>query len=52
MDLAKVKEGISKIDPVVGLKNWEINIEGLHRKINGSYPTPSDPLQSSERSDS
>ena len=39
MELAKIKEGISSIDPVVGMKNWEIIIEGLHRKFKGSYPT-------------
>ena len=39
MDLAKIKERISKINPVVEIKNWEINIEGLHRKFKGSYPT-------------
>ena len=39
MDLAKIKERISKIDPVVGMQSWEINIEGLHRKFKGSYPT-------------
>ena len=37
MELAKNKEGINSIDPVVGMGNWEIKIEGLHRK--GSYPT-------------
>ena len=42
MDLAKIKEGISKIDPVVGMKKWEINIECLHRKFKGSYPPISD----------
>ena len=39
VELAKIKEGISCIDPVVGMENWEIKIEGLHRKFNGSYPT-------------
>ena len=39
MELAKIKEGISSIDPVVGMGNWEIKIEGLHRKFKGSYPT-------------
>ena len=39
MELAKIKEGISSIDPVVGMTNWEIRIEGLHRKFKGSYPT-------------
>ena len=39
MDLAKIKEGIIKIDPVVGMKNWEINIKGMHRKFKGSCPT-------------
>ena len=39
MELAKIKEGISSIDPVVGMENWEIRIEGLHRKFKGSYPT-------------
>ena len=29
---------ISRIDPVVGMENWEIRIEGLHRKFKGSYP--------------
>ena len=38
MELAKIKEGISSIDPVVGMGNWEIKIEGLHRKFKGSYP--------------
>ena len=33
MDLAKVKERLSKINPVVGMKNWVVNIEGLHRKF-------------------
>ena len=36
MELAKIKEGISSIDPVVGMENWEIKIEGLHRKFKGS----------------
>ena len=53
MDLAKIKEGISKIDHVVGMKNWEINIEGLRRNFKGSYPTQLvGPLQSSKQSDS
>ena len=39
MELAKIKEGISRIDPVVGMENWEIRIEGSHRKFKGSYPT-------------
>ena len=39
MGLAKIKEGINKIDPVVGMENWEIRIEGLHRKFKRSYPT-------------
>ena len=39
MELAKINEGISSIDPVVGMGNWEIKIEGLHRKFKGSYPT-------------
>ena len=33
------KNKISSIDPVVGMGNWEIKIEGLHRKFKGSYPT-------------
>ena len=37
MELAKIKEGISRIDPVVGMENWKIRIEGLHRKFKGSY---------------
>ena len=28
-----MKAGIAKIDPVVGMEQWEINIEGLHRKF-------------------
>ena len=39
MHLAKLREGISKIDPVVGMESWEINIECLHRKFEGSYAT-------------
>ena len=39
MELVKIKAGISRIDPVVGMENWEIRIESLHRKIKGSYPT-------------
>ena len=39
MELANIKAGISRIDPVVGMENWEIRIEGLHRKFKGSYPT-------------
>ena len=39
MELAKIKEGISRIDHVVGMENWEIRIEHLHRKFKGSYPT-------------
>ena len=39
MELAKIKVGISSIDPVVGMENWEIKIKGLHRKFKGSYPT-------------
>ena len=39
MELATIKAGISRIDPVVGMENWEIRIEGLHRKFKGSYPT-------------
>ena len=39
MELAKIKEGLSSIDPVVGMENWEIKIEGLHRRFKGSYPT-------------
>ena len=39
MKLAKIKEEISSIDPVVGIENCEIRIEGLHRKFKGSYPT-------------
>ena len=39
MELAKIKEGISSIDPVMRMENWEIRIEGLHRKFKGSYPT-------------
>ena len=39
MELAKIKEEISRIDPVVGMENWEIRIEGLHRKFKGTYPT-------------
>ena len=39
MELAKIKEVISRIDPVVGMENWEIRIEGLHRKFKASYPT-------------
>ena len=50
MELAKIKAGISRIDPVVGMENWEIRIEGLHRKFN--RPDPAGPLHSSERSDS
>ena len=38
MELAKITAGISRIDPVVGMENWEIRIEGLHRKFKGSYP--------------
>ena len=37
MELAKIQAGISRIDSVVGMENWEIRIESLHRK--GSYPT-------------
>ena len=37
--IGKNKEGISSIDPVVGMGNWEIKIEGLRRKFKGSYPT-------------
>ena len=33
MELAKIKEGISSIDPVM------VCVEGLHRKFKGSYPT-------------
>ena len=47
MELAKIKEGISRIDPVVGMENWEIRIKGLHRKSD-----PAGPLQSLERSGS
>ena len=39
MELAKIKEGISRIEPVVGMENWEIMIVGLHRKIKISYQT-------------
>ena len=39
MKLANIKAGISMIDPVVGMENWEIRIEGLHRRFKGSYPT-------------
>ena len=39
MDLAKIKAGISKIDPPVGIKNWDSKPEGTHRKFKGSYPT-------------
>ena len=39
MELAKIKAGISRIDPGVGMENWEIRIEGLHRKFKGTYPT-------------
>ena len=39
MELTKIKAGISRIDPVVGMENWEIRIEALHRKFKGSYPT-------------
>ena len=35
MELAKIKAGISRIDPVVGMENWEIMIESLHRKFKG-----------------
>ena len=35
-ELAKIKEEISRIDPVVGMENWEIRIDGLHRKLKGS----------------
>ena len=28
MELAKIKEGLSSIDPVVGMENWEIRIDG------------------------
>ena len=35
----KIKAGIRRIDPVVGMENWEIRIEGLHRKFKGSYLT-------------
>ena len=38
MDLAKIKAGISRIAPVVGMENCEIRIEGLHRTCKGSYP--------------
>ena len=31
--------GISRIDPVVGMENLEIRIEGLHTKFKGYYPT-------------
>ena len=31
--------GIGKKDPVAGMQNWEIKIEGLQRKFKGSYPT-------------
>ena len=40
MELAKIKAGINRKDPpVVGMENWEIKIEGLHREFKGSYPT-------------
>ena len=39
MKLAKIKEGIISIDPVVGMGNWEIKIKGLHRQFKGSFPT-------------
>ena len=39
MELAKIKAGISRIDPVVGMENWEIRIASLHRMFKGSYPT-------------
>ena len=39
MELAKIKAGISRIDPVVGMENWEIRIGGLRKKFKGSYPT-------------
>ena len=34
-----MNDGVIRIDPVVGMENWEIRIEGLHRKFEGSYPT-------------
>ena len=39
MEMAKIKEGISRIDPVMEMENCEIRIEGLHRKFKGAYPT-------------
>ena len=39
MELEKIKSGISRIDPVVGMENWEIRIVGLPRKFKGSYQT-------------
>ena len=35
----KIKAGISRIDPVVGIENLETRIEGFYRKFKGSYPT-------------
>ena len=37
--LAKIREGISKIDPPVGIKNWDSKPEGTLRKLNGTFPT-------------
>ena len=39
LELAKLKDGISRIDPVVEMEIWEIKIEGLHWKFKGSYRT-------------
>ena len=47
IEMAKIKAGISRIDPVVGMENWKIRIEGLHMKF-GILPNPAGPLQSSE----
>ena len=38
MDLTKIMARLSKIDPAVGMKNWEINMKGLDGKFKGSYP--------------
>ena len=45
MELAKIKEGISRIDPVVGMENWKIRIEACI----GSLRDPTRPSWSSSK---